>query len=146
MLISFFTVYLGIAQLRQQCPDDQELNRRRFDNLAPIEVQIDARERPAQIVPRTYSTKIKPPRGAKASSNANEAHWIAFDLVRSNGRVQKSFFQYQYGTSEADYWVYALTPCDANKDGHMDLLFYAGDDTSDETIILLNRGGTFRIA
>jgi hypothetical protein len=34
-------------------------------------------------------------------------------------------------------------PCDVNKDGLIDLVFYSGDDTSDETIILLNKADRF---
>ncbi len=55
-----------------------------------------------------------------------------------------SFFRYQYGSGEADYWVYALVSAgDINGDGKRDLIFYSGDDSSDETITLINRGNRF---
>jgi hypothetical protein len=64
--------------------------------------------------------------------------------VTSGGRRINSFFRYQYGDGESDYWVYALISAgDINHDGKTDLVFYSGDDTSDETITLLNRGNRF---
>ena len=57
----------------------------------------------------------------------------------------RSFFKYRYGIDKTDYWVWALVPCKVNKDGRRDLAFYAGDDTSDETIVILNQGSRFRV-
>jgi hypothetical protein len=81
----------------------------------------------------------------KAKRMAREAHWISFDIKTDRGRTLTSFFKYQYGTEEADYWGYALVPCHADKDGRTDFLFYSGDDTSEETIVLVNRGGKFKV-
>jgi hypothetical protein len=96
---------------------------------------MDGDGQPDNITPRTYTVK--------ANHKPKETHWITFDLKTAKGRTLDMFFKYRYGTSEADYWVYALVPCDVNKDGRIDLIFYSGDDTTDETIILLNRGGRF---
>lgn len=57
--------------------------------------------------------------------------------------MSKSFFTYRYGSGEVAYWVYAVAPCDTDKDGRVDLVFYAGDDTSVETVILRNTGKGF---
>jgi hypothetical protein len=50
------------------------------------------------------------------------------------------------GSSEASYWVYALiSGGDINGDGRTDLVFYSGDDESDETVTLINRGDRFLV-
>jgi hypothetical protein len=146
LFTTLFIIYASVAQLPPACPDNEHLDRRPFSNLAPIEIQMDAAEKPDQIIPHLYSVPLKRKKGAKAAATARVAHWISFDLIRSDGRVQKSIFTYQYGVSDGDYWVYALVPCDINKDGRPDLLFYSGDDSSDETVTLLNRGGTFQVS
>jgi hypothetical protein len=108
-------------------------------------MDVDGDEKPDRISPRVYALRAKrKPRG-DARRKAKETHWITFDLKTSKGRESNSFFKYDYGSEEADYWVYALVPCDVNKDGRADLVFYSGDDTSSETIILLNKGGRFII-
>ena len=75
----------------------------------------------------------------------HQQEWIVFDLKTGRGRVVRSFFKYRYGTDDVDYWVWALVPCKAHRGGRTDLVFYAGDDTSDETIGLLNQKAGFRV-
>jgi hypothetical protein len=104
---------------------------------------VDGDAKPDRISPRIYTVRAKRKPLGNGRTKGKETHWIAFDLETSRGRVANSFFRYEYGTDEADYWVYALVPCDVNKDGRTDLVFYSGDDTSDETIILLNKGVRF---
>lgn len=127
------------------CLRIEDRDRRSFDELNAITADVDGDGKPDIITPRTYSVRV----GRKVTGNTRakvqEAHWITFDLKTSRGRVLKSFFKYQYGTDEADYWVYAVVPCDVNKDGRVDLVFYSGDDTSAETVILLNKDGRFRV-
>jgi hypothetical protein len=38
-----------------------------------------------------------------------------------------------------------FVPCSVNGDRRTDLLFYSGDDTSVETIILVNTGNAFKV-
>ena len=97
------------------------------------------------IQPRTYKVTAPHKKGVKTKP-FDIKHWIAFDLITSKGRKIRSFFKYKYGTAEVDLWVYALTSAgDFNKDGKTDLIFYAGDDTGDETIWLANQGNRFVI-
>jgi hypothetical protein len=117
------------------CGKIEDQDKRSFHDLSPVVVDADGDGQPDSIAPRTYIVK--------ANHKLQETHWIAFDLKTSKGRTLSSFFKYQYGTSRADYWVYALVPCDINQDGKIDLIFYSGDDTSDETIVLLNSRGRF---
>src|SRR2546421_8295628 len=125
------------------CREIEDSDKRGFRDLSPIIVDVDGDGKPDTITPRTYAVRINRKPHGKARRKPREANWIAFDLKTSKGRVLRSFFKYQYGTDEADYWVYALVPCEFNKDGRKDFIFYTGDDTSDETIVLLNRGGSF---
>lgn len=125
------------------CRIIEDRDRRSFDELTPIFLDVDADGKRDLISPRIYTSRRARKSPGKPRMKAKEIHWITFDLKTSKGRIVNSFFKYQYGSDEADYWVYALVPCDVNKDGRTDLVFYSGDDTSDETIILLNRGGRF---
>jgi hypothetical protein len=106
---------------------------------------VDGDSKPDTITPRTYTVKVNRKVSGKTKSKTREIHWIAFDIKTSKGRVIKSFFKYNYGTNEADYWVYAFVPCRINRDGRTDLLFYSGDDTTEEMIILVNRDNVFKI-
>ena len=119
--------------------------KRLFDDRSPILIDIDGDSKPDTIMPRVYTVKSSRDAPGRGSTGARESHWITFDLKTSRGRTLKSLFRYEYGTDEADYWVYALVPCEANRDGRIDLLFYSGDDTSDERVVLLNRRGRFSV-
>jgi len=121
----------------------QDSSRRSFDNRNSFKLDVDGDGKLDTITPRTYAVKTK--RKVSGKSKVGEVHWIAFDLKTSKGRVTKSFFSYDYGTNEADYWVYAFVPCKISNDGKPELLFYSGDDTSQETIVLVNRGSVFKI-
>jgi hypothetical protein len=123
----------------------QDPDRRSFDDRNSFTLDIDGDGRPDTIRPRTYTLKANRKDARKHPPNAREMHWIAFDMKTSKGRVLKSFFRYDYGTDEAAYWVYAFVPCSINGDRKPDLLFYSGDDTSVETIILVNKGSTFKV-
>ena len=123
----------------------QDSDRRGFDERNSFTLDVDGDGKPDTITPRTYTVKTNRKISGKTKSKAREIHWIAFDLKTSKGRVINSFFKYNYGTDEADYWVYAFVPCRINSDGRTDLLFYSGDDTSDETIILENRRSIFKV-
>ena len=138
------SLFLGILP-PSDCRIIQDKDRRGFDDRRPILLDIDQDGTPDEITARVYRIRTirKPRRGGRAK--LGEAHWIAFDMKTGRGRMQRSFFRYQYGSERADYWVYALVPCDVNKDGQTDLIFYSGDDTSEETIVLLNHHGRFRV-
>ena len=123
----------------------QDSDRRSFNDRAPFSLDVDGDGKLDTITPRTYTRKAYRKDSGRLTPKAREIHWIAFDLESSKGRTLKSFFKYDYGTDEADYWVYAFVPCSVNVDGRPDLLFYSGDDTSVETIILVNMGNEFKV-
>ena len=118
--------------------------KRSYDDLTPLLFDVDGDGQPDRIVPRTYvgpPTKI---RHGEKKTREKESHWIAFDLEIAK-KPRKTFFRFNYGSDWADYWIYALAPCRANKDRRTDLVFYAGDDESDDTVILINTGNGFVI-
>jgi hypothetical protein len=123
----------------------QDPDRRLFDARNSFAIDVDGDGKPDTITPRTYTVKVNRRTSSKTKSKVRENYWITFDIKTSRGRVLKSFFKYNYGTNESVYWVYALVPCKINRDGRIDLLFYSGDDTTEETIILVNRGNVFKV-
>ena len=123
----------------------QDSSRRSFDNRNSFKLDVDGDGKPDTITPRTYKVKVNRKTSGKTKSKVRENYWITFDIKTSKGRVLNSFFRYDYGTNEAVYWVYAFVPCRINRDGRTDLLFYSGDDTSQESVILVNRGNSFKV-
>jgi hypothetical protein len=61
---------------------------------------------------------------------------------RKNGKV---IFEENYGSTRASYWVHRLEiGKDLDGDGRKDLVFYMGDDTSDDTTYLLQKPEGFK--
>lgn len=139
------SVFLLLCSLGAQadCRTIDDRDRRGFDDHRPIVIDVDNDGQPDRIQPRVLKLKPTRERHGPKRWREKESHWIVFDLKTSRGRTIKSFFRYKYGSNWADYWVYAVVPCDVNSDGRSDLVFYSGDDESDETIILLNKNGRF---
>lgn len=123
----------------------QDSDKRDFNERGSFTLDVDGDGEPDTITPRTYAVKTSRRVSDKARPIAREIHWIAFDIKTSKGRVINSFFKYDYGTDQADYYVYAFVPCRINSDRRTDLVFYSGDDTTDETIILENKGRVFKV-
>ena len=124
-----------------KCPAIDNSDKRGFQgDLDPIVMDIDGDGKPDTITPRLVVTHYR-----DKKSKLHQSEWIVFDLKTSRGRIARSFFKYHYGTDKVDYWAWALVPCKANKDGRRDLVFYSGDDTSDETIVISNQQNGFRV-
>ena len=137
----FVIFFVALAAQAQSIRDE---DRRGFDELGPVLIDVDGDGKSDRIQPRTYQT-YKRQRGKRLYPR-DIRNWITFDLYGSRSGLVKAFFTYNYGTAEngGSYWVYALIPAgDIDKDGKRDLIFYAGDDTTDETVTLLNRGNRF---
>jgi len=106
----------------------------------PVVMDIDGDGKADTITSRFVVTHFR-----DRKSKLHQAEWLVFDLKTSRGRVVRSFFKYHYGNDKIDYWVWWLAPCKVNKDGRRDLVFYAGDDTSDETVVISNQPDGFRV-
>jgi hypothetical protein len=130
------------SAIAQEVSDD---DKRGFDEMDAIFIDVDLDGKPDRIQPRTYKTYHRPP--GKHLLSKHIKNWITFHITTSGGKTLKSIFTYNYGTAEnGGSWVYALRSIeDENKDGRPDLMFYTGDDTSDETVILLNNGNRFPV-
>lgn len=142
LLQTLFLLAFSIAA-QTDCRTVEDRDKRPFDKPGPIVIDVDNDGQPDQILPRVLKLKPSRKRHGPKRIREKESHWIVFDLTTSKGRHLKSFFRYKYGSDWADYWIYALVSCDVNGDGKTDLVFYSGDDESDETIILLNKNGRF---
>ncbi len=144
LLLFSTSALLCLASVNAQNVTDDD--RRGFDELKAIFLDVDGDDKLDRIQPRTYQTYHK--RHGSRLLRKNIRNWITFDLSTTSGRRINSLFTYNYGTAEngGSYWVYALISVgDVDKDGKTDLMFYSGDDTSDESVILLNRGNRFSV-
>ncbi|PSB45297.1 SH3 domain-containing protein [Chamaesiphon polymorphus] len=83
-------------------------------------------------------------------SHANTCKTVPGKFVRytmyadgqKNGRV---IFEENYGSTRASYWTHRLEiGRDLDGDGRKDLVFYMGDDTSDETTYLIQKPTGFK--
>lgn len=139
----FIICLILLASALARAQDITDEDRRGFDELAAIYIDVDGDGELDAIQPRTYKINARRAKGKKPKKTGIR-HWIAFDLATSKGVRITEFFKYNYGSDESAYWVYALKAAgDFDKDGKTDLVFYSGDDTSDETIILANRTNRF---
>jgi hypothetical protein len=137
-LILFLTPMFAAAQV------SGGFDKRSFTDLRPIHLDLDGDGRPDTIQSRTF-TRPHSSRASKQEDSPRQTHWITFDLHFATGASLLSFFTYRYGDDRADYWVWALKAAgDLDRDGRPDLVFYAGDDTTDETVVLLQRRTGFR--
>ena len=122
----------------------QDSEKRDFNDRESFTLDADGDGKADTVTTRIYTTKANR-RNSGVSPGKRELHWIAFDLKTAKGVAAKSFFKYNYGTNEADLYVYALLPCRINGNGKTALLFYAGDEEGDETVILVQRGNRFKV-
>jgi hypothetical protein len=142
LLICFMVVGLYATSPEERIGD---VNKRGFENLDPIILDVDGDGKPDRIIPRTFRKQVKVPKRNSLGNLITELHFITFDLFFADGHSFKSFFTYQYGTSLGDYWVYALVLPATPKAGKAELVFYTGDDTTDETIHICLKGHRFKV-
>jgi hypothetical protein len=71
--------------------------------------------------------------------------FVRYTLTSSKTKQSRVIFEYSYGTSFVQYWVHELKVAgDLDRDGRQDLIFHAGDDTSDESVVLFQQPAGFK--
>ena len=141
----FYLLCLVAVPFLAQAQSVSDADKRSFDDLQEIKIDVEGDGKLDTIEPQTYQV-IKRKFLNKPIRKREIQNWIAFDLTTARGNKIKKFFRYNYGTAGqgGSYWVYALRAIgDVNRDGKTDLMFYSGDDTGDERVILANRGNRF---
>jgi hypothetical protein len=77
--------------------------------------------------------------GRPSGEKITKEVWVNFQLAREGKR--STLFEHKIGNNLATYWVHHISEVrHFNRDGNVDLVFYQGDDTSDETVLLLMKG------
>jgi hypothetical protein len=140
MLSLFLLCSLSYSIPLLKCSDINDKDKRPFTDLRPIILDVDNDGTLDTIIPRVYSVEMNRLRRG-GNKRTKQTHWITFDITMSKGRTLKSFYRYQYGSDLADYWVYAFVSC--KQHGPPVLVFFSGDDTTDETVVLRYRHGRF---
>lgn len=143
ILLSLYLL-MGTA-IFAQAQSVSDADRRPFDDISEMKIDVDGDGKLDAIKPRTYQVVKRKSRTGPIRKRDIQ-NWITFDLITARGKRLRNFFRFEYGTAETggSYWVYALKSIgDINRDGKPDLMFYSGDDTSDERVILANRGTRF---
>lgn len=72
-------------------------------------------------------------------------HYIRYVLYRNGQEKGMTIFEYLIGDDEYVTWKYEIEKAvDLNNDGWKDLIFYAGDDTTSETVFLIQKPDYFK--
>lgn len=71
--------------------------------------------------------------------------FVRYTMYADGQKNGKVIFEENYGSTRASYWVHRLEiGKDIDNDGRKDLVFYMGDDTSDDTTYLLQKPEGFK--
>jgi hypothetical protein len=111
-----------------------------------IKADIDGNNIPDRIVASYF---IRPvlvlDDGQKNTCKTVPGIFVRYTLYPDLQKSGKVIFEENYGSTRASYWVHRLTlGKDLDRDGRKDLVFYMGDDTSDETTYLLQKPVGFK--
>jgi hypothetical protein len=77
-----------------------DADRRAFENLDEIKIDVDGDGNLDTIQPRTFQTTVWRMTDGKKTGKEVTRNWITFDLITSKGSKINSFFKYNYGTAE----------------------------------------------
>jgi hypothetical protein len=111
-----------------------------------INADIDGNGIPDRIV-ATYFTRPVSVLDDKQpfSCKTVPGKFVRYTMYSNGQKNGKVIFEENFGSTRASYWVHRLEiGKDLDRDGRKDLVYYMGDDTSDETTYLLQKSAGFK--
>lgn len=107
---------------------------------------INNNGRPDRIIQIEYTKPTKFPLSIDSAENIiKNGKYIKFVLYRDGQKEGLTIFDFLIGDDESVYWQYKIKKIvDLNNDGLKDLIFYAGDDTTEEYVFLLQKPDFFK--
>jgi hypothetical protein len=102
-----------------------------------INEDINNNGKPDRIVASYFIRPVLEPKYDSNTCQTLSGKFVRYTLYADGAKTGKVILEQAYGTSLASYWVHKLTlDKDLDGDGQKELLFYMGDDTSQESIYL----------
>jgi hypothetical protein len=102
-----------------------------------INEDIDNNGKPDRIVASYFIRPVIIPKYDSNSCQTLSGKFVRYTLYADGAKTGKVILEQDYGTSLASYWIHRLIlDKDIDGDGRKELLFYMGDDTSQESMYL----------
>lgn len=143
VFISTATVSLLSVALLPQIPAQSQAKRSN-PGKPELQLMMDL-DRQTPELEQIFKTQTERPANPKTcpgrpfNDKITKDVFVNFQLVK--GGKRSSLFEHRIGNNLATYWVHYISEVrHLNRDGSVDLVFYQGDDTSDETVLLLIKG------
>lgn len=107
---------------------------------------LDGNGKPERIVQIQFTKPIQlPSRKDLTKRETRNGHFVKYVLYRDDEKKGITIFEYLIGDDEAVYWQYRIDEAiDLNQDSKKDLVFYAGDDTTQEYVFLIQKPDYFK--
>ena len=101
---------------------------------------------PEKIIQIEYTKPTEFPLSIDSAENIiKNGKYIKYVLYRDGQKKGLTIFDYLIGDEESVYWQYKIEKAiDLNNDGLKDLIFYAGDDTTQEYVFLIQKPDYFK--
>jgi hypothetical protein len=111
-----------------------------------LKADINGNGRPDRIVASYFSRPVLVVDDFKANTcRTVPGKFVRYTMYADGQKNGKVIFEENYGSTRASYWVHRLEIVKGiDGDGRKDLVFYMGDDTSDETTYLLQNPEGFK--
>ncbi len=110
-----------------------------------LSIDLDGNGRPDLIERIKYEKPKQLPLSVERNKCESRAgHFVKYLFYRDMRQPGVMIFDYFIGDAESEYWVYEIGDAsDLNGDSLLDLTFYAGDDTTNEHVFLLQNPSSF---
>jgi hypothetical protein len=111
-----------------------------------LKVDINGNGKLDRVVATYFSRPVLVIDDFKANTcKTTSGKFVRYTMYTDGQKKGRVIFEENYGSTIASYWVHQLEiGKDLNRDGRTDLVFYMGDDTSDETTYLLQKPEGFK--